>query len=142
MARRPEKQNPDARRDDTFADDDDQSVIAEMARRALAMGLSGLFLTESTIRKAVGDTLPKEWSDFAVSQSERTRQEFLDRLTHEIGSALERVDVAAVLAELMSGRSLDITASIRLSDTDGKQQEEARPDHTFRVRLTGDDEER
>ncbi|MBW2665766.1 MAG: hypothetical protein JRE13_05685 [Deltaproteobacteria bacterium] len=31
-----------------------------MMRRAVAMGLSGFFLTEEAIRKAVGDTLPKE----------------------------------------------------------------------------------
>lgn len=137
MADKHEKHFPDEEDRDEA---DDQSVVAELARRALSMGLSGLFFTESTIRKAVGDTLPREWSDFAVDQSERTRKEFLDRLTFEIGQALERVDVAAVLAELMRGRTLDINASIRLSDVDSDSSpSEREPDHTFRVQLRGDE---
>ena len=31
---------------------DEQNVLSELARRAVALGLSGLFFTESTIRKA------------------------------------------------------------------------------------------
>lgn len=109
--------------------------LSDLARRALALGLSGFFFTESTIRKALGDTLPKEWSDFAVDQSERTRQEFMERLTFEIGQSIEKIDVAAVLAELMRGRTLDISARIRLVDGTGDDT----ADHSFRVQLQGDD---
>lgn len=113
---------------------EDQPALSELARRALSLGLSGVLFTESTIRKAIGDTLPKEWSDFAVEQSERTRKEFLERLTYELGQSIEKVDVAAVLAELMRGRTLDISAQIRL--VDGQTDEP--PEHTFRVRLQGE----
>jgi N-acyl-D-aspartate/D-glutamate deacylase len=114
---------------------EDQPALADLARRALTLGLSGLFFTESTIRKALGDTLPKEWSDFAVNQSERTRKEFLERLTFELAQSLEKVDLASVMAELMRGRTLDISARIRLVDG---QTDEA-PEHTLHVRLQGDD---
>lgn len=98
--------------------DEDGPVLAELARRAMALGLSGFFFTESTIRKALGETLPQEWTDFAADQSERTRKELLERLTQELGRTLDRVDVAAVLAELMQGRSLEIQARIRIVDDD------------------------
>ncbi len=144
MARERGKQNrnavdeeADRPPDEASGANEGQAVLSDLARRALAIGLSGFFFTESTIRKALGDTLPKEWSDFAVEQSERTRKEFLERLTFEIGQSLENIDVASILAELMRGRTLDISAGIRLVDGQGDEA----PDHTFRVRLHGDDGE-
>jgi hypothetical protein len=80
----------------------------------IGLGLSGFFLTEETIRKAVGDTLPRDWADFAVEQSERTRKEFLERLSFELAQSIEKVDLAAVLHELLEGRTLEVKAEIRL----------------------------
>jgi hypothetical protein len=87
-------------------------------RRAIAMGLSGFFFTEEAIRKALGDAMPKDLQDFAVDQSRRTRAEFLERLSYEIGRTLENVDVASVLAQLLAGRTLEVNARIRLRDDD------------------------
>ena len=94
--------------------------LPEMARRALSIGLSGFFLTEETIRKALGDSLPKDWLDFGIEQSERTRKEFLERLSFEIAQTLEKVDIAATLRELLEGRTLEVRAEIRLGDREGK----------------------
>ena len=94
--------------------------LPEIARRALSIGLSGFFLTEETIRKALGDSLPKDWMDFAVEQSERTRKEFLERLSFEIAQTLEKVDLATALRELLEGRTLEVRAEIRLGDREGK----------------------
>jgi len=95
-------------------------VLPEIARRALSIGLSGFFLTEETIRKALGDSLPKDWLDFGIEQSERTRKEFLERLSFEIAQTLEKVDIAATLRELLEGRTLEVHAEIRLGDREGK----------------------
>ncbi len=95
-------------------------ALPEIARRALSIGLSGFFLTEETIRKALGDSLPKDWMDFAVEQSERTRKEFLERLSFEIAQTLEKVDLATALRELLEGRTLEVRAEIRLGDREGK----------------------
>ena len=94
-------------------------ALPELARRALSIGLSGFFLTEETIRKALGDTLPKDWTDFAVEQSDRTRKEFLERLSFEIAQTLEKIDVAAVLQQLLEGRTLEVKAEIRLGGKQG-----------------------
>jgi hypothetical protein len=83
-------------------------------RRVIAVGLSGFFLTEEAFRKAVGDTLPKDWSDFAVGQSDRTRAEFIERLTFEIGRAIENIDVAEVASKLLTGRTIEVKAEFRL----------------------------
>ena len=91
-------------------------ALPELVRKAFALGFSGFFLTEEAIRKALGDTIPKDWTDFAVDQSERTRKEFLERLSFEIAQSLEKIDVAAVLRELLEGRTLEVRAEVRLGE--------------------------
>jgi hypothetical protein len=88
--------------------------IPELMRRVVAAGLSGFFLTEEAIRKAVGDTLPRDWSDFALEQGDRTRSELIERLSVEIGRSLQGVDVADVLARLLAGSTIEVHAEIRL----------------------------
>ena len=90
-------------------------AVPELVRRVLSIGLSGFFLTEEAIRKALGDTVPRDWTDFVVSQSDRTRKEFLERLSFEIGQSLENIDLARVLTELLEGRTLEVNAEIRLT---------------------------
>jgi len=90
------------------------NVLPEVMRRVFAAGLSSFFFTEEAIRKALGDTLPQDWSDFAIEQSDRTRAEFFDRMSVEIGRTLERMDLAEVVAKLMEGKTVEINASIRL----------------------------
>lgn len=88
----------------------------ELMRRAIALGLTGFFTTEGAVRKAFGDAVPKDWTDFIADTSERTRSEFLERLSHEIASVLETVDIAAVLRQLLEGRTLEVKAEFKLSD--------------------------
>ncbi len=90
-------------------------AFPELVRRVLTLGLSGFFLTEEALRKALGDTLPKDWTDFAAEQSERTRKEFLERLSYEIAQSLENIDLAAILEQLLEGRTLEVKAQIRLA---------------------------
>jgi hypothetical protein len=98
------------------------SPIPELMRRAIAMGLSGFFSTEEAVRKAFGDTIPKDWTDFLLDTSDRTRSEFLERVSREIGRVLEGVDVASVVNQLLEGRSLQVSAEFRLTEkgTEGK----------------------
>ena len=105
-----------ASRDETADTGGRLPAIPELVRRAVTLGFSGFFLTEEVIRKALGDTIPKDWTDFAVDQSDRARREFLERLSFEIAQSLEKVDVAAVLQELLEGRTLEIRAEIRLGE--------------------------
>jgi hypothetical protein len=106
--------------DEDFESGGRLSAIPELARRALSLGLSGFFLTEETIRKALGDSLPKDWTDFASEQSERTRKEFVERLSFEMARTLENVDFPAALGELLEGRTLKIKAEISLSPKRGE----------------------
>jgi len=92
--------------------------MPDLVRRALSLGLSGFFTTEEAVRKALGDTLPKDWIDFAVDQSGRTRQELLDRVSSELGRSFADVDLADVLSRLLEGRTVEVTARIKLAPAD------------------------
>jgi hypothetical protein len=79
-----------------------------------------------------GDSLPKEWADFASEQSVRARSEFIERLSVEMGRAVEGIDWTAVLSKLLAGHTLEVNARVRLVESD----EAGRPG--LRVEL-GDD---
>jgi len=85
-----------------------------MIRRLAALGLSGFFSTEGALRRAVGDTLPQDWVDFAAQQSERTRREFLERVATEIGKVFEGTDLREIAEQLLEGREIEVEARIRL----------------------------
>jgi hypothetical protein len=88
--------------------------IPDFVRRALSAGLSGFFLTGEAVREALGDSLPKEWADYASEQSARARSEFIDRLSVEVGRAVEGIDWTAVLSKLFEGHTLEVNARVRL----------------------------
>jgi hypothetical protein len=96
----------------------DTGAIPVLVRRALSAGFSGIFMTGEALREALGDSVPREWADFAADQSARTRSEFIERLSAEMGRAIEKVDWALVLAALLEGRTLEVTAQIRLGEKD------------------------
>jgi len=98
--------------------------LTDFVRRAFAAGFSGFFFTEEALRKAFGDTVPREWVEFASEQSARTRSEVIERLSFEMGRAVETVDWAAVLSALLEGRTLEVRAEIRLGEksADGTQR--------------------
>jgi hypothetical protein len=88
--------------------------LPDVVRRVIALGLSGVFATQETIRQAVGDALPREWVDFAADQTERTRAEFLERLAGELARTIESIDLAKVVQQALEGRTLEVTARIRM----------------------------
>ena len=104
-----------AKREDTQAQES-LGAIPELMRRAITLGLTGFFTTEEAVRRALGDTVPKDWTDYIAESSDRTRSEFLDRLSREIARTLKDIDLAAVLEQLLEGRTLKVNAEFRLSD--------------------------
>jgi hypothetical protein len=97
--------------------------VQELLRRAMTLGFSGFFATEATIRSALGNTLPKEWVDFAGEQGERTRQDIIERMAREFGRVIENLDVADVLRTLLDGHELEVNARFRLVPGDDEPDE-------------------
>lgn len=92
----------------------------DLLRRLLTTGLSGLFTTNEVVRRAVGDAMPREWVDFAVDQSERTRAEFIERLAGELARTLESLELVEMAERLLDGRAIEIRAQIQLLPREGR----------------------
>jgi hypothetical protein len=121
QSRRKERVEPEVDQKKPAADESSEAqeslgAIPELMRRAIALGLTGFFTTEEAVRRALGDTVPKDWTDYISESSDRTRSEFLDKLSHEIAGTLKEVDLAAVLRQLLEGQTLTVNAEIRLGD--------------------------
>lgn len=95
------------------AREDASGRVPELLRRMVGMGFSGFFLTEEVVRKALGETLPKDWVDFAAAQSERTRRELTDRIAHEVRRTLDRVDLPQLAERLLRGHAIEVSARLR-----------------------------
>jgi hypothetical protein len=86
----------------------------EALRRMLTLGFTGFFMTEEALRKALGDSVPRDVIEFVLEQSQRMRGEFLDRVSRELGRVLDRVDPVEVARRLLEGRTVEVSASFRL----------------------------
>jgi hypothetical protein len=93
----------------------DSGFLPELLRRGLTLGFTGFFMTEEALRRALGDSLPRDWMEFMVEQSEKTRAELLDRLSREFGRVIQAFDPVEILRRLLDGQTVEVSASIRLS---------------------------
>jgi hypothetical protein len=117
-----------------FAGDDESETpdergggfIPDLLRRAMVMGFSGFFTTEAAVRRALGETVSPDLVDFAAEQGERARQDLLERVTREVGRVLEKVDVADVMRKVLEGRTVEVTARIRLVEPDEDEKPSGR----------------
>jgi hypothetical protein len=103
---------------DTEADGGAGGPMNELIRRMAALGLSSFFTTESAIRRAFGDTVPRDWVDFANEQSERTRKEVIDRMAQELGKQMAEMDMGDVLSKFLTGHTVEINARVTLKPRD------------------------
>jgi hypothetical protein len=111
--------------------------VPELLRRALGLGFAGLFSGEELLRKTLGDTVPREWVEFATVQSERTRRDFFERLAAELGKRLDSVDLEQLAARLLQGHTVEVSARIRFLP---RAEDEGEAGHSVRVRVAHEEE--
>jgi len=114
-----------AKREDAQAQES-LGAIPELMRRAITLGLTGFFTTEEAVRRALGDTVPKDWTDYIAESSDRTRSEFLDRLSREIARTLKDIDLAAVLVHTDEQEQADLLLERAEVYIDGVSEEQRR----------------
>ncbi len=106
----------------------DSGFLPDLLRRGLSLGFTGFFMTEEALRRALGDSLPRDWMEFMVEQSERTRAELLDRLSREFGRVISAFDPVEILRRLLDGQSIEVSARIRLRNGDRARRAERERD--------------
>lgn len=117
-------------------------LVPDLLRRVVGMGVSGLFLGEEVVRKALGESLPRDWVEFAAAQSERTRRELIERMVGELGRTLDRLDVPALVERLLEGHEIEVSARVRLVGRDeGNPSRGERRGRRLRVAMTDAEDE-
>jgi hypothetical protein len=103
-----------------------------LLRRALGLGIASFLSGEEILRKTLGDTVPREWVEFAAAQSERTRRDFAERLAAELGKRLDALDLERLATRLLQGHTVEVNASIRFRP---RAKDDADAGHAVRVRV-------
>ncbi len=104
--------------------DDASGFLPDLLKRGMSLGLTGFFMTEEALRRALGETAPREMIEFVVAQSEKTRAEFLDRVSREFGKALSAMDPVEVVKRMLEGRTIEVSATIRFVEDEKKKKPE------------------
>lgn len=81
-------------------------------------------MTEEALRKALGDSVPRDVLEFLLDQSQRMRAEFLDRISREFGRVLDRIDPVEVARRLLEGRTVEVSARFRLVPKRGARRDD------------------
>lgn len=88
-------------------------IVPDLLRRALGFGFSGFFTTEELLRKAFGESVPREWVEFAAMQTDRARRDFAERVASEVRRSLDAVDLEQLAERLLREHTIEIDARIR-----------------------------
>lgn len=111
--------------------------VPELLRRALGLGIASFFSGEEILRKTLGDTVPRDWVEFAAAQSERTRRDFAERLADALGKRLDAINLEELAARLLQGHTIEVNARVRFV---ARAEDEAEAGHSVRVRVTTEEE--
>ncbi len=113
--------------DDAEAEDapPEGRFLPDLLRRTLTLGFTGFFMTEEAIRKALGETVPKDAIEYVLEQSERMRADFLEAVSKEFGRAMNQMDPAEMVARLLEGRTVEVSARFRILTDDDERDRAA-----------------
>jgi hypothetical protein len=95
--------------------EDLQSKAADMMRKVLTVGVGTLFLTEETLKGLIGELkVPKELLGGILSSANRTKNEFMQQIAHEVmGRVKDKIDPKALVEEIL--RNNDIEFNVKVS---------------------------
>ena len=103
-----------------------ETLFQEAIRRAAAVGLSGFFLTEEAVRRALNDAVPEDWVNYLSEQSTEIRNELIDRLVEVFGNWLHTLDLPAVLSSVLEehefSAKIDLSVRRKQEDSSGSVQ--------------------
>ncbi|MCU0670263.1 MAG: hypothetical protein MUF70_13075 [Myxococcota bacterium] len=90
-------------------------LVPDLLRRAIGLGVSGIFTTEEMVRRTFGESVPREWADFAAAQTDRARRELTERIAAQIQKKLDDIGIEDVLQRLLRGHTVEVEAKIRFA---------------------------
>ncbi len=90
-----------------------ESLFQEAVRRATGIGVTGLAATEEAVRKAFGESAPREWMDFLSAQGDGLRGEIVERIATEFREYLRSDDVEKTLRRVLDDYEISVNVRLR-----------------------------
>lgn len=110
--------------DDFIGTDDALPKWGEVLKKVLSVGLGAAFMTEESVRQALGGIqLPKEVLSSILQGANRSKEEFMNRVGNETIKILSKIDFVKEASRFVEEHKFRIQAEIevvRKEDSSGK----------------------
>lgn len=91
--------------------------IAEIAKKVVAVGVGAAFLTEESIRTALGEVkLPKEILNSLLQNASKTKEVIADQVTKEIVKIISKIDIVKEASRFVEEHKFTIEIDIKKKD--------------------------
>lgn len=122
-------------RDSKPSDEEDTPKWADMIRRVMSVGLGAAFMTEESIRGALGDIkLPKEVLTNLLQGANRSKEEFLNRIGNETIKLISKIDFVKEASRFVEEHKFHIQAEIEIVKKDHKRTGEPGAEHGLNLK--------
>lgn len=106
--------------DEVFSEEDLKKSglsIAEIAKKLVAVGVGAAFLTEESIRSALGEVkLPKEMLNSLLQNASKTKEVIADQVTKEIVRIISKIDIVKEASRFAEEHKFNIQIEITKKD--------------------------
>jgi hypothetical protein len=100
-------------------DDSNSPKWSEMVRKVMSVGLGAAFMTEESVRNALsGMNLPKDVLNTILSQANRSKEEFLNRIGNETIKLISKIDFVKEASRFVEEHKFRISAEIEVVKKD------------------------
>jgi len=91
-------------------------TLSEMARRILLTGIGAIFMTEESIRNAIGEMkLPKEAMGYVLDQAKKQKNELVAVVAEEVSQFFSKIKVHEEIQKALSALHIHIDARLSFS---------------------------
>ena len=102
-----------AKNDDPM--DESSGKFSEMVRKVMSVGLGAAFMTEESVRGALGGlNLPKDVLAGILSQANRGKEEMLNKIGNETVKLIQRIDFVKEASRFVEEHKFRIQAEIEV----------------------------
>lgn len=91
--------------------------IGDIAKKVVAVGVGAAFLTEESIRSALGEVkLPKEILNSLLQNASKTKEVVADQVTKEIVKIISKIDIVKEASRFVEEHKFTIEIDIKKKD--------------------------
>jgi hypothetical protein len=90
-------------------------MLVELAKKALVTSVTRILETEGFVREMV-KAVTREVAGYVIREIEGLRQEVVEQAGSQLGSYLDRIDLAKEARKTLDGLSFDVNIKVKIKD--------------------------